>query len=56
MVLNVKTALKLQEERNLADRIMDMLMKDDEVRKLLAKKISELYESSQLHSTSQGSP
>ena len=54
MVLNVKTALKLHEEGKLADWIMDMLMKDGEVRNFLAQKISELYESSQLHSTSQG--
>jgi integrase len=40
MVLKAKSALKLEEERNLADRIMNLLMKDDEVRKLLAKKIS----------------
>jgi integrase/recombinase XerD len=53
MVLDDKAALKLQEERNLADRIMDLLMKDSEVRKLLARKISELYESSRLDSTSQ---
>ncbi|MBN1244299.1 tyrosine-type recombinase/integrase [Candidatus Bathyarchaeota archaeon] len=53
MVLNDKAALKLQEERNLADRIMTLLMKDSEVRKLLARKISELYESSRLDSTSQ---
>jgi integrase/recombinase XerD len=56
MVLNLKAALKLQEERNLADRIMDLLMKDEEARKLLARKISELYEFSQLDSTSQAVP
>jgi integrase/recombinase XerD len=56
MVLNVKAALKIEAERDLADRIMDILMKDNEVRRLLAKKISELYESSRLDPTSQGVP
>ena len=48
MVLDLKAAVKLEEDRTLADRITDMLMKNDEVRKLLAKKVSELYASSQL--------
>jgi integrase len=48
MVLNEKAALMLEEERNLADRIMDLLMKDDEVRRLLSRKLHGLYESSQL--------
>ena len=56
MILNVKTAVKLEEERTKADRIMNMLMKDDEVRKLLVRKVSELYASSQPHPTSRGVP
>jgi integrase len=53
MVLNMRAAVKLEEERAKADQIMDALMKDDEVRKLLARKIDELYTSSQHPSTSQ---
>jgi threonine synthase len=48
MVLNEKAALNLEEERNLADRIMDLLMKDEEVKRLLLRKMQELYASSQL--------
>jgi hypothetical protein len=48
MVLNMRAAVKLEEERAKADQIMDMLMKDDEVRKTIVRKISELYASSQL--------
>lgn len=51
MVLNLKAAVKLEEERTKADRIMDLLMQDEEVRKLLARKVSELYASSQLPPT-----
>jgi integrase len=53
MFLELKAAVKLREERTKADRIMDMLIKDEEVRKLLARKIDELYVSSQHPSTSQ---
>jgi site-specific recombinase XerD len=53
MTLDLKAAVKLEEERTKADQIMNMLMKDEEVRKLLARKVSELYASSQHPSTSQ---
>jgi site-specific recombinase XerD len=53
MILDVKVALKLEDERAKADQIMNMLMVDEEVRKLLARKVSELYASSQHPSTSQ---
>lgn len=52
MILDVRAALKLEDERAKADQIMDALMKDDEVRKLLARKVYELYASSQLPSIS----
>ena len=52
MILDAQTAIKLEEERAKADRIMDMLMKDEEVRRLLARKIHELYSSSQPPPTS----
>ena len=52
MILDVKMAVKLEEERSKADQIMDMLMKDEEVRNLLARKIHELYASSQHSPTS----
>jgi len=52
MVLNLRTAVKLEEERAKADRIMDMLMKDEEVRNLLARKVYELYVSPQPPPTS----
>lgn len=42
MVLDPKAAVMLEEERTKADHIMDMLMQDEEVRKLLARKISQL--------------
>jgi site-specific recombinase XerD len=47
MILCVQTAIKLEEERAKVDQIMDMLLRDEEVRKLLARKIHELYASSQ---------
>jgi hypothetical protein len=53
MILDMKATVKLEDERAKADRIMDMLMKDEEVRKLLARKVYELYDSSQHPSTSQ---
>ncbi len=49
MILDQKTAVILDEERAKADQIMDLLMKDEEVRTLLAKKISQLYSSSLPH-------
>jgi hypothetical protein len=52
MVLTDKAAIKLEEERNMADKIMDMLMKDEEVRCLLARKVSELFGTSQPHLSS----
>jgi len=56
MVLDLKAAVKLEDERAKADRIMDMLMKDDEVRRLLAKKVSELCASSPPPPTSSAAP
>jgi integrase/recombinase XerD len=56
MVLDVKLAVILEEEKAKADRIMDMLMKDDEVRKLLARKIYGLCASSQPRPTYQAAP
>ena len=50
--LEVKTAFKLEQERAKADQIMDMLLKDEEVRSFLARKIYELYASSQHPPTS----
>jgi len=47
MVLDLKTAVKLEEDKLKANQIMDMLMKDEEVRNLLMKKIRELHSSSQ---------
>jgi integrase len=52
VVLDLKASVKLEEERMNADRIMDMLMKDDEVRNLLSRKMNELYASSQPPPTS----
>jgi integrase/recombinase XerD len=52
MVLNPKAAVGLEEERMKADRLMDLLMKDDEVRNLLSRKVHELYDSSQPHPAS----
>jgi len=56
MILDVKATVKLEEERAMADQIMDMLMRDDEVRRLLARKVYELYASSQPPPTSQATP
>jgi hypothetical protein len=56
MVLNLKAAVKLEEERSRADQIMDLLMKDENVRRIIARKISELCASSQLPHTSQAIP
>jgi integrase/recombinase XerD len=47
MILDARTAIQLGEERAKADSLMDLLMRDDEVRLLLSKKIHELYVSSQ---------
>ena len=49
MVLDPKAAIGLEEERIKADRLMDLLMGDDEVRNLLSRKVHELYDSSQPH-------
>ena len=46
MALNMKAALMLEEERSRADQIMNMLMKDKEVREFLMRKLQELYTSS----------
>jgi integrase/recombinase XerD len=46
MVLDAKIAVQLEDERAKADELMDILMKDDEVRKLLSRKVQELYASS----------
>ena len=43
MVLNMKTALKLEEERAKADQIMNLLMEDKEVKDFLLNKLRELY-------------
>jgi predicted amidophosphoribosyltransferase len=43
IALDQKAAILLEEERTKADKIMDMLMQDEEVRNLLARKISQLY-------------
>jgi ribosomal protein L37E len=51
MVLDQKMAVTLEDEKTKADTIMDMLIQDEEVRALLAKKISQLYASSQSHPT-----
>ena len=56
MVLTDKAAIKLEEERNMADKLMDMLMKDEEVRRLLARKVSELYGPSRPHPSSPATP
>jgi integrase/recombinase XerD len=56
MILDVKAALKLEHERVRADQIMDMLMKDDEVKELLARKVRELYFSPQPPPKSQATP
>jgi integrase/recombinase XerD len=41
MVLDAKVAVQLECERGKADKLMDILMKDDEVRSLLFRKICE---------------
>jgi hypothetical protein len=43
MVLDAKTAVQLEDERAKADSLMDLLMRDDEVRSLLSRKIHELH-------------
>jgi hypothetical protein len=43
MVLDAKAGMRLEEERTKADSLMDLLMKDDEVRILLSRKVHELY-------------
>jgi len=50
LVLDVKCAIQLEQERTKADNLMDLLMRDDEVRSFLSRKIHELYAASQLHS------
>jgi streptomycin 6-kinase len=52
VVLDQKAAILLEEERTKADKIMDMLMQDEEVRNLLAKKISQLYSPAPPHPSS----
>ena len=56
MVLDVKAAVKLEEERAKADQIMDMLMKDEEVKKFLARKVHDLYASSRPPPTFEATP
>jgi hypothetical protein len=56
MILDAKTAIQLEEERTKADRLMNLLMKDDEVRNLLSRKITEMYTSSQPHPSLQEAP
>lgn len=55
MALSERAAVGLEEERNKADQVMNLLMKDEGVRQIISKKISELYffsASSQILSTS----
>ena len=52
IVLDQKAAILLEEERTKADKIMDMLMQDQEVRNLLARKISQLYSPAPPHPSS----
>lgn len=47
MVLDQKATIGLEEERMKADRLMDLLMKDDEVKRLLFQKLQAFYKSSQ---------
>jgi integrase/recombinase XerD len=56
MVLGAKAAVTLEEERLKANHLMDLLMKDNEVKDLLSRKIHELYASSQPHHQSQAIP
>jgi integrase len=51
MVLDLKAAVRLEDERSEADRIMNLLMRDDDVRMLLAKKVSEFVSSQPLPSS-----
>jgi len=45
MVLDAKNAVKLEDEITRADSLMDLLMKDDEVRTLISRKVHELFSS-----------
>ena len=56
MFLDQKTAVLFEEEKANADQIMDRLMQDEEVRSLLAKKISQLYSPSPHHPSSPAIP
>ena len=56
ILLDQKTALLFEEERANADQIMDRLMQDEEVRNLLAKKISQIYSLSSPHPSSSAIP
>jgi hypothetical protein len=56
MVLDQKTAVGLEEERIEADRLMDLLMKDEEVKTLFFQKLQEFYNSSQPHIQSKQLP
>lgn len=49
MLLDQKTALSFEKEKERADSLMGKLMEDEEVKGLLARKISQLLASSQLH-------
>jgi site-specific recombinase XerC len=49
MVLDQKAAIVLEEERMKADHLMDLLMKDYEVKRLLLQKLQQFYDSSQPH-------
>ena len=46
MLLDQKTAVTFEEEKERADTIMDRLMQDEEVKNLLARKILQIYGSS----------
>ncbi len=46
IVLDGKSAVGIEEERMKADRLMDLLMKDEEVRQLLFQKLKRFYNSS----------
>ena len=56
MILDAKTAIQMEADRAKADRLMDLLMKDEEVRSLLSRKIHGLYASSQPHPSLQEGP
>ena len=45
MVLDAKIAVQLEDERTKADQLMDLLMKDEEVRSLISRKVHELFSS-----------